>query len=327
MKQVCLNCWKLFESNTKWRKYCSLSCAYQHRTIHKEKKCIVCGEMFKPQNANQKYCCTECYNSVHRSTRLGEIQCLNCWKTFHPKDKSKKFCSLTCAYAYRTISTEKNCEWCWKIFMQNNPNQKFCSQKCAWKSHIKNWIITCPICWKQFKARNAWSIYCSRECTCKSLSIRFKGNRFSFTAKSSKIWEWYKDLLSAKWYDIEDEFYYWGYFYDIKIWNILIEINPYPYHNSTWSPVWKPKDEAYHFNKRKVATDGWFKCIMVRDWTTDDELFYMIEHDFVYEWGLNIHWYNPKDKDHIINNNLDEEDMVQLWYVKIIDWWNILYTS
>lgn len=56
--------------------------------------------------------------------------------------------------------------------------------------------------------------------------------------------------------------------YDFKINNILIEINPFATHNSTWSIFNKSKgiDKSYHFNKSQLANSNNYRCIHVFDW-------------------------------------------------------------
>lgn len=351
MDKVCLKCWAEFSTPDKRRKYCSLKCAYADRVIHKEKECEVCWKLFKPQKGETRFCSQKCFNSIHRNTRLGEKECLNCKKNFHPKDKTKKFCSLKCAYEYRVVSREMGiCPQCWKNFIKNPPDKKFCSKKCAAASQIKNWIISCPICWKEFKARNAWTIYCSRECAYKSFTTEeYKDRLVAFALKRLKE-KWYmrecqseymrntykaiskpnlkyKKLFEGLWYEVELEFPLLWYSYDLKIWDILIEINPTPFHNSTWHPLSEPKSKNYHYDKYKCAIDNWYKCIMVWDWTTDEELISLLKNDFEYQWVPNLHWYNIKTKEHILDDGFNKEDMQLKWFVEVYDCWNLYYIS
>lgn len=46
---------------------------------------------------------------------------------------------------------------------------------------------------------------------------------------------------------------------------------------------------------------------------------------FTYNWEPNLHWFNCKTRDHIIDEWFDKSDMVNKWYVEIYDCWNILY--
>ena len=123
--------------------------------------------------------------------------------------------------------------------------------------------------------------------------------------------------MKFKW---DDEFYLWWYYYDFKIENTLIELNPYAFHNSTFVPPRnkaKPKDKMYHYNKYKCAIDNWYKCIMVWDWT--DNLIDMITNSqFHYEWMPQLHYYNPKTKEHLIGVD-EDKSLINKWFVEIWD--------
>lgn len=60
--------------------------------------------------------------------------------------------------------------------------------------------------------------------------------------------------------------------YDFKIDNILIEVNPFVTHNSTWCPFGEPKSIDYHFNKTKLAIDNKFRIINIWDWDDTDKI-------------------------------------------------------
>ena len=349
MDKVCLKCWKHFSAKNKKRKYCSKECAYADRITHEKKVCEHCWKIFKPQKSSQRFCSQKCYNSTHRKNWMGNIECLNCGRCFHPKNKDTKFCSLGCAYEYRTIIHGKwICLQCWKEFTKTATERKFCSRECSNQAQIKNGIIECPICWEKFKARNASSIYCSRECAYKSFTTEEYKNNLKEIALQKMNERWYmwsvqlpqvkasnkviskpnlkyKDLLEELWYEVEMEFCLCWYSYDIKIWNILIEINPTPFHNSTRNPLTKPKAKEYHYNKCQCAIANWYKCIMVWDWTTNEELLNFINVEFGYEWPSNLHRYNIKTKEHLIDTWYNKDDMTSKWFVEIYDCWNIVY--
>ena len=56
------------------------------------------------------------------------------------------------------------------------------------------------------------------------------------------------------------------YSYDFKVNNTLIEIDPFPYHNSLWGPFKVPKQEDYHQKKSKVGEEAGFRVIHIFDW-------------------------------------------------------------
>lgn len=140
-------------------------------------------------------------------------------------------------------------------------------------------------------------------------------------------WEnikWDKIFID-KWFYYQKEFSLWNYTYDFKIWNTLIEINPYAWHNSTWVPniKWaKPKDKYYHYNKAKNAIDNWYWIIEVWDWVTKEDVFKAIEKWWNKNiWKPRLNWFNYKVWEHIIDNNYDKEEMISKWYVEIWDAW------
>lgn len=81
--------------------------------------------------------------------------------------------------------------------------------------------------------------------------------------------------------DYESHFYlnYNGkkYYYDFKIGNILIELNPYATHNCTWSPYGTPLTENYHFNKSQAAINSNYRCICIWDWDSIDILLQLLK--------------------------------------------------
>lgn len=111
---------------------------------------------------------------------------------------------------------------------------------------------------------------------------------------SSIIEEEFKKLLNKNniKYDVQ-HFYlnYNGkrYFYDFKIGNILIELNPYATHNSTWNPYNLPVEQDYHYNKTKAATDNGYRCINIWDWDNIDILLkLLIRKEKIYARQCNI---------------------------------------
>lgn len=84
--------------------------------------------------------------------------------------------------------------------------------------------------------------------------------------------EAFKNLLEQYNIEYSQEFPLENYRYDFKVGNTLVEINPYPTHNSTWAPYGKPKDKMYHLNKSKVARENNYKCISVWDWDNSEKI-------------------------------------------------------
>lgn len=66
--------------------------------------------------------------------------------------------------------------------------------------------------------------------------------------------------------DFEREFPLSRRCYDFKIGNVLVEIDPYATHNSTWGIFGEPKSSIYHSEKTILAESNSFRCIHVWDW-------------------------------------------------------------
>ena len=54
--------------------------------------------------------------------------------------------------------------------------------------------------------------------------------------------------------------------------NILVEINPTPYHNSTWHPYNKIKSKNYHQQKSQIARENGYQCIHIWDWDDQNKI-------------------------------------------------------
>lgn len=145
-----------------------------------------------------------------------------------------------------------------------------------------------------------------------------------FYTKNSKVnLEWEKKF-KKHWYEVSSEFNLWDYWYDFKIWNTLIEINPRVFHNSNIQVKsdYKLKSKEYHYNKLKFAIDNWYNCIMVRPRMTLEETLALIESNKkVNQSKIITHWFNIKTKEHLIWDDYNEEEMRLNWYAKIYDWW------
>lgn len=81
----------------------------------------------------------------------------------------------------------------------------------------------------------------------------------------------FEQLLKNNNINYEKEFLLENRYYDFKVNNFLIEINPTATHNSTWSPWYKDHglDKHYHADKTDLAIKNKFRCIHIWDW--DDQ--------------------------------------------------------
>ncbi len=256
------------------------------------KTCEWCWEEFKAHREKQKFCSLKC---KWDSQRLPDIPCAVCWKIFHPSKSWVKTCSKECWYKSMALEP-KECLYCWKIFQPEHSRNKYCSKECAQRFMRSN---------KTEEEKGEW--------------IERLHTWFIRVSKTNLS---YKAMLENLWFEVEAEYRIWCYLYDFKIWNKLIEINPYAFHNSTRAPKWEPKTNDYHYNKVKYAIDNWYSVIMVRDRTSFDELIQLLDSDFITVQHVpKTHRYNYKTKEHIIWSDYDRQSMEEKWFVLLYDWW------
>lgn len=88
----------------------------------------------------------------------------------------------------------------------------------------------------------------------------------------------------------EREFSLGNYSYDFKADNMLFEINPTIFHNSTFAPVGLPKNMMYHFDKRKVAKEYGYHCVHIFDWDDEEKIIrtFLIPKDRIYARNCTI---------------------------------------
>lgn len=232
--------------------------------------------------------------------------CENCWTMFISSYPHKRFCCKKCNEKWRlkrdSILRDRKCKYCWDIF-QWTRKTKVC-KSCLKELKSKAWYSYWNNLSKEDKARRSqksredaivyWNNIsekdrqkredkrlAKRRDTYNKLPLRDKMSRLSHMRNGtniiSKINRYREQELSSLWYNVELEYQLWSYFYDIKIDNILIEINPYPYHNTLRAPLWaRPKDKQYHKNKIKNAKEYWYECLMVWDWDNENDILNMI---------------------------------------------------
>lgn len=65
-----------------------------------------------------------------------------------------------------------------------------------------------------------------------------------------------------------------GYRYDFRVGNTLLEINPWPFHNVTWSPLPETSivNRQYHALKTKLAREYNYRCVHVWDWDSPEKV-------------------------------------------------------
>ena len=85
----------------------------------------------------------------------------------------------------------------------------------------------------------------------------------------------FEDFLSRRGIKYKREFYIHHLSYDFLLidLDICVEINPFPYHNSTFAPHDVPKDKYYHQKKSINCVENGYKCLHIFDWEFSEKDF------------------------------------------------------
>lgn len=106
----------------------------------------------------------------------------------------------------------------------------------------------------------------------------------------------FAEMLTKAGLQFERELHIGCFNYDFAVDKCLVEIDPSPYHNATWSPFDTPKDKNYHFNKSKVARENGYRCIHVWDWDDWDKVVsLLLPREKVYARNCVVKQVNKKD--------------------------------
>lgn len=117
-------------------------------------------------------------------------------------------------------------------------------------------------------ASKLWWASLSEEQKAQELNKRYNNGAGYKTSNSAPNMAFAK-RLEENGISFSREFRIDNYSYDFKVGNALIEIDPYPTHNCTWSPF-QMHDKDYHMRKSETARAHGFNCIHVFDWDSYD---------------------------------------------------------
>lgn len=257
--RTCLNCWK--ELLKYWKKFCSSHC-----------------------------------KSAYRNKTLVERVCENCWKKFIGRYRAIA-CSKECRDTLRTKKYKEN--FAKKYWVDNPSKLKESREKFKQTMMDKYWVghpsqseeligrqhryfldkywVDNPMKIKDIaKKATLWTIQTNMDRYWVPYYVMTQDCREANNI-ISKPNLFYTSLFESYWFKVDKEFPLGHYSYDLKIWNTLIEINPFPYHNCTWVPVGEPIPIDYHYDKLKLARDNWYRCIMIWDWDNTKKIPYLLE--------------------------------------------------
>lgn len=295
-KLTCEFCWEEFTCEKTNQRFCSRKCFWEYK---KSKSISVC-----------MWCWKEFYNPRH-------IKCCSphCWwkfreaaKSKEEKDKIKAKQSKSIKEAVNWWDSKKKEEWIAKITIGVRKHfdnltvedrvKLSNAQKKVWENKTdeeKNKTI------ERLKYYSSHVDKSTREKM--SVSQKIKWDSMSDEEKHeatqhlldkernkySKTNECFEQRLNENWINTESEFYLWWFYYDFKIWNILVELNPTISHDSSiWFPRQvdsKPKDKDYHIIKTRTAVSNWYRCIMVWDWDDRTKILDLLKSDKINIWA------------------------------------------
>lgn len=100
----------------------------------------------------------------------------------------------------------------------------------------------------------------------------------SVSSNDSRPNQAFAALLDRQGIVYEREFPIMNRSYDFKVGQILVEINPFPTHNSTWGIAkGEPTSPKYHFEKSQLARENGYRCIHVWDWDDREKILMMLQ--------------------------------------------------
>lgn len=127
----------------------------------------------------------------------------------------------------------------------------------------------------------------------------------NFSKSNSKVNLAFAVLLENNNINFSREFTLERFSYDFKVNNKLIEINPAPTHNSTWS-IFDDKQgltSDYHQNKTRIANQNDYTCIHVWDWDDLNKIINLLKSpsNRIYARNCTVKEVSLKDTNNFLN--------------------------
>lgn len=298
----CLNCKKEFIPTNPNQHYCSNACYKEYQKVLRKKreeknKWFVCSECWKEYRTfrwdNQWRLCKECiekksicqcWNKKSPWARY----CKKCWYKYQ-----KEFVCLICWKTCWWNSNQKICDDCEPICMLPWCNNKIPDYRHRAKTNNLNSLM---FCCKQHYYRYEKEVWFPEWSPLWNQRQRIWDQEFTpfWQAAAKPRIKWLED----NWIEYETQFklknniwlsysnkrykdWIWQSFpnirrYDIKVWNLLIEISPTVSHNSTyWYPynkkyIWQ--HPLYHTYTQMLAEANWYHCIQIFDFDDKNKI-------------------------------------------------------
>lgn len=367
---ICKKCWAEFETHSWRNSYCD-NC--------KRRKCprkVICWECWKEFECktNAKYCSKECSNKAHikkisarnKAKIAREHKCLICWNIFPTRQWINIYCD-------DCIKERSICPECWNkkssdhircVKCQNLSHTYICTicwKECVWpwnSLYCDNCYPKCKVCWKKVNTPHNWccsiscaTIYKWRVTSWEKMSqhlldmISWKynnGNRSTPNSEREQFFidNWIKYFKEFKIKNTLNDFDQAYAYFDFKIWNTLIEVNPSFSHNSTMPYRWnKIKPYNYHNRKTELWIKNGYNVINIFDrniWTEFNDwlLSELREKEIVSQWEIkeinkdeakkfiydNYPWY-VIDNEIVVPNEWDITYWVYKWNELVFIMW------
>lgn len=118
----------------------------------------------------------------------------------------------------------------------------------------------------------------------------------------SKINKHIGQILKDNNIEFQYEYFIQPCWYDIKVGNTLLEIDPTITHNIVFNPFGKSINSTYHRSKTLLAEKNNFNCIHIFDWDNIDKIIYLITpHKKLYARKCNIMLVNTLNTNSFLN--------------------------
>lgn len=121
---------------------------------------------------------------------------------------------------------------------------------------------------------------------------------------NSKVNQNFSKRLKENNIEFKEEFRINNYSYDFYITNenLLLEIDPAPYHNVTWHPFNKQVSKDYHINKTITAKENNYHCIHIWDWDNLGKIINMLKSkENLYARNLEIKGLDKQEANEFLN--------------------------
>lgn len=126
-----------------------------------------------------------------------------------------------------------------------------------------------------------------------------------YSGNNSKPNQFFANILNNLKIEYIREYSLENYSYDFKVENLLFEIDPTVFHNSTFSPVGLPKSKTYHVEKSQIARKYNLHCIHIFDWDDEEKIIktFLVPKQKIYARECIIKYVSKQEAKQFLNQN------------------------